>query len=96
MKHLPLALATVAIVATQIACTFAITRSRHVDELFVDHVQQVVYDGEVIRVDLGRKWVSNADGSTGPSLDKRVVGHLVLTREATAMLNQHLARLLVR
>ena len=93
MKHLPLAFATVAIVAAQIACTFAIIRSRAADELFVDHVQQVVYDGEVVRVDLGRKWLSGADESKGPALESHVVGRLVLTRGATAMLHKHLGDL---
>lgn len=94
-KYLPLALATAAIVATQITCTFVVVRDdERVNEVFVDHVQQLVYDGQVVRADLGRAWVADAERPTPGETETRTVGRLVLTRDATLELHQRLAELL--
>lgn len=91
MKHAPLYLSAAAIIATQIACTYALM-NREPDEVFVDHIRQIVYDGEVVRADLGRGWASE-DGEPG-STESRVVGRLILTRDATLTLHRQLADLL--
>lgn len=52
MKQLPIALATAAIVVTQIACTYVIVQERPTGQIFVEHVDQVVYDGQVVSANL--------------------------------------------
>jgi hypothetical protein len=95
MKYLPIGVATAVIVAFQIGCTYVLmTRSQPVDEIFVDHVQQIVYDGEVVRADVGRAWVSGAEARSVGDTETRTVARLVLTREATVTLHKQLAELL--
>lgn len=86
-KYLPLALATAAIIATQIACAFAVVKSRDVT-LFVDDIDQIVYDGQVVRADLRRAWVNEGQTET------ELVGRLVLTKDATLRLHNDLAQIL--
>ena len=93
-KYVPLALATAALVATQIACALAIVQTRAVEEVFVDHIQQIVYDGQVVRADLGRAWVGDAQALAPGETETRTVARLVLTRDATVGFHRQLAELL--
>lgn len=87
-KHLPLVIATLAIVSAQIACAYAVMRPREA-VLFVDDVSQIVYDGQVVRADLRRAWVNeNAQTET------EIIGRVVLTRDAATRLHGDLAQVL--
>jgi hypothetical protein len=46
-KYLPFAAATAAIIATQIGCTYYLARETRTT--YVDRVEKIAYDGEVIR-----------------------------------------------
>lgn len=89
MKNLPLALATAAIVATQIACTYYETRTRPV-EVFADHAQQVYFDGDTVRVDLGRKRLQVEK----PEIESTTVIHLELSQSAAFALHAHLSNVI--
>lgn len=78
MRKLPLAIATAAVIATQIACTLWL--SRQPQEVVVDQVPPLVYDGKVIRAELRH--------------ETHTVGRLALTEGATIQLHEGLLDLL--
>jgi hypothetical protein len=83
-----------AVIVAQVICTLYLRRAMtSSDEIFSDHVQQMLYDGAVVRIDFGRGRVANPEArSPGPTQDL-TAARIVITADGAEQLYQNLARL---